>query len=66
MYNHADVRFRLKDENEPQHVRKWTDHMAKEVIQRPKASICIKIPLNAKSPKFDAAALSENRRRDGK
>ena len=42
-----------KGANEPQHVRKWTLVLAKEVIPRPKATlICITIPLNTHSPKF--------------
>ena len=53
MYNHANV-----DENEPQHVRKWTDRvltlvLAKEAIPMPKTPlICIKIPLNTKYPNY--------------
>ena len=47
-----------KDENEPLHVRKWTDRiltlvLAEKVIPRPRASlVSIEIQLNKKCPKF--------------
>ena len=61
----------VKDENGLQDIRYRIDRtvttrLAKEVPLKPRASlVCIKSPLNAKFPNFDAV-LTANRKRDRK